>query len=133
MRTMGAEIRAAREGAKMSIRELARRTDISAPYLCDIELDRRVPGKPVLDLIADTLKLDAGDMFARSGRLTDAQVSYIRSHPTAGRLMRRIAAADLPDVMLEGLMVMVDALVMASQPKPPRAMRPVGVPPGEAP
>ena len=42
-----ARLRKMRETAGMSLRELARRCGITAPYLCDIELGRRQPSGPV--------------------------------------------------------------------------------------
>lgn len=40
---LGEEMREARKGMGLSLRELARRVKLSAMYLCDIELGRRYP------------------------------------------------------------------------------------------
>lgn len=43
----GAALRKSREQTGLSLREVARRAKIAAPYLCDIELDRRTPSREV--------------------------------------------------------------------------------------
>ena len=37
----GAWLRARRKAAKVTLREMARRLEFSAPYICDVELNRR--------------------------------------------------------------------------------------------
>lgn len=43
--SQGAYIRQTRDAAKMTLRELARRLDVSAPFLSDVEHGRRMLGK----------------------------------------------------------------------------------------
>jgi transcriptional regulator with XRE-family HTH domain len=56
-RTLGEVIRELREQTDMSLRELARRIEVSAPFLSDIELSRRYPSKQNLEKIAEVLKV----------------------------------------------------------------------------
>ena len=63
-RTLGAEIRRLREYYKLSLRELARRLSISAPYLSDIERGQRFPSSKVLEKIARELKVELPDLTA---------------------------------------------------------------------
>ncbi len=55
MKTLGEFIREKREASGLSLRELARRVDITAPFLSDIELGRRAPAEKNLALIAKEL------------------------------------------------------------------------------
>lgn len=54
--TLGQRIRAARESRCLSLRELARRIGVSAPYLSDMELDRRFPTQVMVEAINKALK-----------------------------------------------------------------------------
>ena len=53
--TLGRKLREVREAAGISLRELARETKISAPFLSDVELGRRFPKDETLSLIAKKL------------------------------------------------------------------------------
>ena len=55
--SMGQRIRELRESAGLSLRELAKKSNISAPFLSDVELGRRYPTDEKLAIIA--LNLDA--------------------------------------------------------------------------
>lgn len=52
---IGREIRALRKESGMGLRELARQTEISPQYLCDIEYGRRMPPPELLEVIASAL------------------------------------------------------------------------------
>ncbi len=56
-KTLGTFIRDTREKLGLSLRELARRCRITAPFLSDIERDRRTASLEVLDRIAAELEL----------------------------------------------------------------------------
>jgi transcriptional regulator with XRE-family HTH domain len=62
MRTLGEFIREKREAAGLSLRELARRVEITAPFLSDIELGRRAPAEKNLALIAKELGIPLGEI-----------------------------------------------------------------------
>lgn len=93
---MGEVIREARV-ARGSLRESAKKLDITPSYMSDIENDRRVPAEEVLRNIAQLLGLDFDDLMARAGRFGDEAERYLRRHPTAGILFRQISEANLAD------------------------------------
>jgi transcriptional regulator with XRE-family HTH domain len=55
MQTLGERLRELRETNRLSLRHLAARVHITAPYLSDIELDRRHPSDKVLVDLARAL------------------------------------------------------------------------------
>lgn len=57
--TLGEFIREVRTRQGVSLRELARRADISANFLKDIEYDRRSPSEPILLVLAKALNVPA--------------------------------------------------------------------------
>jgi transcriptional regulator with XRE-family HTH domain len=54
--TLGTEIRRLRSLSGSTLRALAKRVDVSAPHLSDIERDRRRPSKKLLKKIAHELR-----------------------------------------------------------------------------
>lgn len=60
--TLGQRLRDLREGAGLSLRELAKAANISAPFLSDVELGRRFPTNETLALIAQKLRASAADL-----------------------------------------------------------------------
>jgi transcriptional regulator with XRE-family HTH domain len=106
MKTVGSIIRAAREN-RGTLRALAQQLDISAAYLSDIELDRRVPSEDTLLRIASVLDLDFNDLMALSGRLGDYTEHYMQTHPIAIKLLRAIAAENLDERQLATLLNLV--------------------------
>jgi transcriptional regulator with XRE-family HTH domain len=55
MKTLGERIRELREEQDLSVRELAKKVSVSAPFLSDVELGRRHPSDDVLKTIASLL------------------------------------------------------------------------------
>jgi len=55
---LGETIRTYREEAGLSLRELARKVSVSAPFMSDVELGRRFPKEETLREIAIVLKVD---------------------------------------------------------------------------
>ncbi len=55
----GQKLRSLREHAGLSLRELAREADVSAPFLSDVELGRRFPKDDTLLLLAKKLRVSA--------------------------------------------------------------------------
>lgn len=101
--TLGQLIRQARDSKKVTLRSLAAQLEITPSYLCDIELDRRIPAEGVLIRIADLLKIDRDTLYALSGRVGSETEAYIKKHPKVITLLRTIAAKDLSDTQLKGL------------------------------
>lgn len=107
---LGDVLREARLAADVSLRELAKQLDLAPSYLSDIENGRRVPAEDVLKRLAEHLGLDFADLMARAGRLGDDAERYLRRHPAAGVLMRRISSARLSDDDLAKLVREADEL-----------------------
>jgi transcriptional regulator with XRE-family HTH domain len=108
--TLGEVIHAARITSGRSLRELARDLSITASYLSDIENERRVPSEEVLRSIATLLSLDFDHLMALAGRFGDQADRYMKRHPAAGVLFRRISEKNLPDEDLRKLLEEVQDL-----------------------
>ena len=102
-KSCGEVIREARVARGLSLRELARRIDITPSYLSDIENDRRVPAEEILRALSRELELDFDDLMARSGRLGSDAVRYMSRMPAAGVLFRRLSEENAPEEVLEKL------------------------------
>ncbi|HHX85484.1 MAG TPA: helix-turn-helix transcriptional regulator [Actinomycetales bacterium] len=75
---IGSFIRAQREAAEVSIRQLAERAGVSNPYLSQIERGLRKPSAEVLGQIAKGLRLSAEVLYARAGILELREGSPVR-------------------------------------------------------
>lgn len=75
---IGSFIRAQREAAEVSIRQLAERAGVSNPYLSQIERGLRKPSAEVLAQIAKGLRLSAEVLYARAGILELREGSPVR-------------------------------------------------------
>ncbi|GLB63475.1 hypothetical protein NCCP2495_13540 [Dietzia sp. NCCP-2495] len=75
---IGSFIRAQREAAQVSIRQLAERAGVSNPYLSQIERGLRKPSAEVLSQIARGLRLSAEVLYAQAGILELKQGSPVR-------------------------------------------------------
>lgn len=95
-KSLGDLIREART-PKGSLRDFAKRLDITPSYLSDIENDRRVPAEEVLRRIAELLKLDFDELMAKAGRFGEEAERYMRKHPTVGVLFRKLSDSKTPD------------------------------------
>jgi transcriptional regulator with XRE-family HTH domain len=71
---VGEFIRAQRELANLSLRQLAEIAGISNPYLGQIERGVYKPSADVLKNIANALRISAESMYAQAGLLDDAPV-----------------------------------------------------------
>jgi transcriptional regulator with XRE-family HTH domain len=60
--TLGGKLRDLREKAHLSLRELARELDISAPFLSDVELGRRFPSEEILTELAAKLGVQTEEL-----------------------------------------------------------------------
>jgi len=70
-RDIGAFIRDLRQGARISLRELAERAGVSNPYLSQIERGLRKPSAEVLAQIASALRVSTPLMYLRAGLLSE--------------------------------------------------------------
>jgi transcriptional regulator with XRE-family HTH domain len=61
-KTLGEFIRAKRDEADLSLRELARELDITPPFLSDIELGKRYPSEPVMAKLADFFGVEIDEL-----------------------------------------------------------------------
>lgn len=72
-KNLGEFIKAQRELANLSLRQLADMADISNPYLGQIERGMYKPSADVLKNIASALRISAEAMYQQAGLLDDAK------------------------------------------------------------
>jgi transcriptional regulator with XRE-family HTH domain len=75
---IGGFIRAQREAAQVSVRQLAEKAGVSNPYLSQIERGLRKPSADVLSQIAKALRLSAEVLYVRAGILEPSEPSEVR-------------------------------------------------------
>ena len=80
---IGSFIRAQREAAEVSVRQLAERAGVSNPYLSQIERGLRKPSAEVLSQIAKALRLSAEVLYVRAGILEPGQANQVIDAITA--------------------------------------------------
>jgi len=68
---IGTYIRSQREGAQVSLRQLARAAGVSNPYLSQIERGLRKPSAEILQQIAKALRISAETLYVRAGILEE--------------------------------------------------------------
>jgi transcriptional regulator with XRE-family HTH domain len=73
LKSLGAFIRAQREQAQLSLRELADRTQVSNPYLSQLERGLHEPSMRVLKAISTGLNIPVDALLARAGLLSDGE------------------------------------------------------------
>ncbi|HEV2692317.1 MAG TPA: helix-turn-helix transcriptional regulator [Verrucomicrobiae bacterium] len=61
-KTLGEFIRSKRDELDISLRELARRIDITPPFLSDIELGKRYPSESIMTKLANFFKLPVDEL-----------------------------------------------------------------------
>lgn len=69
METLGEHIRRVREGKDYSLREFAKKLEVTATFLSDIERNKRHPSESVLEKIARWLDLDFEDLKKLDNRI----------------------------------------------------------------
>ncbi|WP_229676046.1 helix-turn-helix domain-containing protein [Hoyosella rhizosphaerae] len=74
---IGGFIRAQREMAQVSLRQLAERAGVSNPYLSQIERGLRKPSAEVLGQIAKGLRVSAEALYVRAGILEQRESSPV--------------------------------------------------------
>lgn len=74
---IGGFIRAQREAAQVSVRQLAEKAGVSNPYLSQIERGLRKPSAEVLSQIAKALRMSAEVLYIRAGILEPGETSKV--------------------------------------------------------
>ena len=69
---LGSFIRAQRQMANLSLRDLSAMTEVSNPYLSQIERGLSEPSARVLKSIAEALNISAEALFAQAGLMTES-------------------------------------------------------------
>jgi transcriptional regulator with XRE-family HTH domain len=88
-RTLGEVVRELREKADLSLRELARKLDVSPPFLSDVELGRRYPSDETLQKIAKVLKTSVEELKQHDHRDSVADIKrLIENNPSLGFAFR---------------------------------------------
>lgn len=103
-------MRDARMDKGLTLRQVAAELDIVPSYLSEIENDRRVPAEEVLRGLTQKLGLDFDEGMARAGRFGEATERYLRRHPDAVSLMRKVSAANFTKEDLQALSQHVEEL-----------------------
>ncbi|HEV2692706.1 MAG TPA: helix-turn-helix transcriptional regulator [Verrucomicrobiae bacterium] len=89
--SMGQRLRELREGAGLSLREVAKAAKISAPFLSDVELGRRFPTNETLALIAQKLSASAADLKKHDHRSSLADLKrFAEGSPSLAAAVRAI-------------------------------------------
>ena len=74
---IGSYIRSQREGAQVSLRQLARAAGVSNPYLSQIERGLRRPSAEILQQIAKGLRISAEALYVKAGILEERPASAV--------------------------------------------------------
>jgi transcriptional regulator with XRE-family HTH domain len=88
---LGAFIRAQRQLADLSLREMAAMTDVSNAYLSQVERGLHQPSVRVLNAIATALRVSTEELFAEAG-LRGAAGEPAASDPPGGHLCSTVEA-----------------------------------------
>ncbi len=75
---IGSFIRAQREAAQVSMRQLGDKAGVSNPYLSQIERGLRKPSADVLNQLAKALRVSAEVLYVRAGILEPSEKSEVR-------------------------------------------------------
>lgn len=74
---IGSYIRAQREAAQVSVRQLARAAGVSNPYLSQVERGLRKPSAEILQQIAKGLRISAEALYVKAGILEERPPSVV--------------------------------------------------------
>jgi transcriptional regulator with XRE-family HTH domain len=105
MKNLGDRIRELREQQDLSVRELAKRIKVSAPFLSDVELGRRHPSDDVLKLLASALQTTTEELRKFDARPPVQELKRLAaSNPAMGFALRRVVDEGVdPEKLLEFL------------------------------
>jgi transcriptional regulator with XRE-family HTH domain len=93
MNLLGSFIRAQRQMANLSLRQLSALTEVSNPYLSQIERGLHEPSMRVLKSIADALNVSAETLFQQAGLVKEVADPDEAATETAIRHDRRLNEA----------------------------------------
>lgn len=89
--SLGEKIKELRLARDLSVRELARRIDKSAPFLSDIELGRRFPSEDVLQALAKQLGVSTDELSKLDVRSPLADLKRMaQEDPSWGLAFRKV-------------------------------------------
>lgn len=90
-KSLGQTVRDLRDKMDLSLRELAGKVKVSAPFLSDVELGRRYPSDDVLRKIADELKTSFEGLKKLDTRAAYADIKRLmQTDPQAGFAFRTV-------------------------------------------
>jgi transcriptional regulator with XRE-family HTH domain len=90
---LGEFIRMQRQMADLSLRQLSALTDVSNPYLSQLERGLHEPSVRVLKSIAEALNLSADTLLVQAGQVRDSESADNHATERAIRADRRLTAA----------------------------------------
>ena len=93
VQTLGEAIRFARDKRGMTLRALANEVQVSAPFLSDVEHNRRSPSSETFGAIAKALRVDVDDLKRRDGRLPADVKDWLTRSPDMVTLLKDIKAS----------------------------------------
>lgn len=106
--TLGKTIRAARTAAEMTLDDLAGELDIAEASLSNIERDRSIPSEDLLRRLALALNLDADELRAMAGKLTEEEWAFVKRTPSVVKLLGAMMAAGFGGKEVEKLVKQVE-------------------------
>jgi transcriptional regulator with XRE-family HTH domain len=102
-RTLGEKLRFEREKKKISLRKFAKQLGISAPYLVDIEKNRRLPSGELLQKVADLLDIPVSIFDEFSPGVSKPVREWLEKNPLVARILRYLQKDATPEETLERL------------------------------
>jgi len=116
LESLGNLIRSQRKLAQLSLRELAERTNVSNPYLSQIERGLHEPSVRVLRSIARALNVSAETLLSQAGLLEGEEQSAATSPSSSQSTEAAIRAdGDLTDPQKEALLGVYRSYVAANR------------------
>lgn len=86
----GQKLRELRENSDISLRELAKKLEVSAPFLSDVEWGRRHPSEKVLSAIAKLFKVSVDELKRHDSRAPLNEMKMLtEADPRFGFAFRR--------------------------------------------
>ncbi len=91
MKTLGERIRELRERNDLSLRKFAKKSNLSAPFVSDIELGQRFPSDDALEKIAKALGVATEELRAHDTRLPISELKKLaQSSPAYGIALKKL-------------------------------------------
>ncbi len=92
MKTLGQHIRELRVEKSLSLREFAKRLNLSAPFVSDIELGRRDPSEDVLERMAEAFGISPEELRSYDIRVPISELKKLaQSNPAYAIVLRMLA------------------------------------------